>query len=219
MFPAGYPAAQSTSHSYSQSTQGYGASGYESTPAAAAAAAPAASQSYGSQPGYTAQSAYPGYGQQAAPTAPQRCVYLLSLKEKLLKKFSLFFYLIICLALSLSVTMLTASQAATTKIATPSQQHMGSNSQATRHSRRAMGSSRDTSRKASSSNRLLLLILLSLLVPTVSLQLTSTASKVDPPATTNPTITVSVPVVLPVCVDIFSCTYNLTVCVCYAPIL
>lgn len=66
---AGYPAAQSTTHSYSQSAQGYGASGYESTPAAAA---PAASQSYGSQPGYTAQSAYPGYGQQAAPTAPQR---------------------------------------------------------------------------------------------------------------------------------------------------
>lgn len=68
---AGYPAAQSTTHSYSQSAQGYGASGYDSTPAAAA---PAASQSYGSQPGYTAQSAYPGYGQQAAPTAPQRYV-------------------------------------------------------------------------------------------------------------------------------------------------
>lgn len=67
---AGYPAAQSTAHSYSQSTQGYGASGYDSTPAAATA--PAASQSYGSQPGYTAQSAYPGYGQQAAPAAPQR---------------------------------------------------------------------------------------------------------------------------------------------------
>lgn len=73
MFIAGYPAAQSTTHNYSQSTQGYGASAYESTPAAAAA--PAASQSYGSQPGYTAQSAYPGYGQQAAPTAPQRYVY------------------------------------------------------------------------------------------------------------------------------------------------
>lgn len=70
---AGYPAAQSTTHSYSQSAQGYGASGYDSTPAAAA---PAASQSYGSQPGYTAQSAYPGYGQQAAPTAPQRYVPL-----------------------------------------------------------------------------------------------------------------------------------------------
>lgn len=70
---AGYPAAQSTTHSYSQSTQAYGASGYDSTPAAAA---PAASQSYGSQPGYTAQSAYPGYGQQAAPTAPQRYVPL-----------------------------------------------------------------------------------------------------------------------------------------------
>lgn len=73
MFTAGYPAAQSTTHNYSQSTQGYGANAYESTPAAAAA--PAASQSYGSQPGYTAQSAYPGYGQQAAPTAPQRYVY------------------------------------------------------------------------------------------------------------------------------------------------
>lgn len=70
MLIAGYPAAQSTTHNYSQSTQGYGASAYESTPAAAAA--PTASQSYGSQPGYTAQSAYPGYGQQAAPTAPQR---------------------------------------------------------------------------------------------------------------------------------------------------
>ena len=72
-FTAGYPAAQSTTHGYSQSAQGYGASGYDSTPAAAAAT-PAASQSYGSQPGYTAQSAYPGYGQQAAPTAPQRYV-------------------------------------------------------------------------------------------------------------------------------------------------
>lgn len=71
---AGYPAAQSATHSYSQSTQGYGASGYDSTPAAAA---PAASQSYGSQPGYTAQSAYPGYGQQAAPTAPQRYEHLI----------------------------------------------------------------------------------------------------------------------------------------------
>lgn len=101
--------------------------------------------------------------------------------------------LIICLALFLSVTMPTANQAATTKIATPSQQHMGSNSQATRHSRQAMGSNRDTSSKASSSNRLLLPILLRLLVPTVSLQLASTASKVDPPATTNPIITVSVP--------------------------
>lgn len=66
---AGYPATQASAHSYAQSAQGYGASGYESTPAAAA---PAASQSYGSQPGYTAQSTYPGYGQQAAPTAPQR---------------------------------------------------------------------------------------------------------------------------------------------------
>lgn len=70
---AGYPAAQSTTHSYSQSAQAYGASGYDSTPAAAA---PAASQSYSSQPGYTAQSAYPGYGQQAAPTTPQRYVVL-----------------------------------------------------------------------------------------------------------------------------------------------
>lgn len=69
MFTAGYPAAQSATQNYSQTAQGYGASGYDSTPAAAA---PAATQSYGSQPGYTAQSAYPGYGQQAAPTAPQR---------------------------------------------------------------------------------------------------------------------------------------------------
>lgn len=73
LLPAGYPAAQSTTPSYSQSTTGYGTSGYDSTPAAAAAA-PAASQSYGSQPGYTPQSAYPGYGQQAAPTTPQRYI-------------------------------------------------------------------------------------------------------------------------------------------------
>lgn len=101
LFTAGYPATQSTTHNYSQSTQGYGASGYDSTPAAAAA--PAASQSYGSQPGYTAQSAYPGYGQQAAPTAPQRCVYLptpfLSYKQKSkLHKIILSFYLMLCLA-------------------------------------------------------------------------------------------------------------------------
>lgn len=73
-FTAGYPAAQSTG--YSQTAQGYGASGYDSTTAAAATAA-APSQSYGSQPGYTAQSAYPGYGQQAAPSAPQRYEFLL----------------------------------------------------------------------------------------------------------------------------------------------
>lgn len=70
---AGYPAAQSTTHSYTQSAQGYGASSYDGTPAAATT--PAASQSYGTQPGYTAQSAYPGYGQQATPTAPQRFVF------------------------------------------------------------------------------------------------------------------------------------------------
>nr|XP_057925686.1 RNA-binding protein EWS-like isoform X2 [Doryrhamphus excisus] len=73
---AGYPAAQSTAHGYTQSSQGYGAQAYDGNPAAAAAAAavaaaPAASQSYGSQPGYSAQSAYPAYGQQPAPTAPQ----------------------------------------------------------------------------------------------------------------------------------------------------
>lgn len=72
---AGYPAAQSTAHGYTQSSQAYGAQAYDGAPAAAAAAAaPAASQSYGSQPGYTAQSAYPAYGQQPAPAAPQRCV-------------------------------------------------------------------------------------------------------------------------------------------------
>lgn len=70
-FLAGYPAAQSSTQSYSQSTQGYGASGYDTAPAAAT---PAASQSYGSQSAYTAQTAYPGYGQQAAPTAPQAYV-------------------------------------------------------------------------------------------------------------------------------------------------
>lgn len=70
-FAAGYPAAQSSTQGYSQSTQGYGASGYDSAPSAAT---PAASQSYGSQSAYTAQTAYPGYGQQAAPTAPQAYV-------------------------------------------------------------------------------------------------------------------------------------------------
>uniref|UniRef100_A0A8C6U9H0 EWS RNA-binding protein 1b n=1 Tax=Neogobius melanostomus TaxID=47308 RepID=A0A8C6U9H0_9GOBI len=63
----GYPAAQSsTAHSYSQSAQGYGTSGYDS-----ATATPAAAQSYGSQSGYSAQSAYQGYGQQATPAAQQ----------------------------------------------------------------------------------------------------------------------------------------------------
>lgn len=98
MFTAGYPAAQSTTHSYSQSTQGYGTSGYESTPATAA---PAASQSYGSQPGYTAQSAYPGYGQQATPSAPQRYVYLYpSLSFARLRVICMTF-ISICFALSL----------------------------------------------------------------------------------------------------------------------
>lgn len=68
---AGYPAAQSSTQGYSQSSQGYGASGYDTAPTAAA---PASSQSYGSQSAYTAQTAYPGYGQQAAPTAPQAYV-------------------------------------------------------------------------------------------------------------------------------------------------
>ncbi|CAG08482.1 unnamed protein product [Tetraodon nigroviridis] len=70
-FAAGYPAAQSSTQGYSQSTQGYGASGYDTTPSAAT---PAASQSYGGQSAYTAQTAYPGYAQQAAPTAPQAYV-------------------------------------------------------------------------------------------------------------------------------------------------
>lgn len=68
---AGYPAAQSSTQGYSQSTQSYGASGYDTAPSAAT---PAASQSYGNQSAYTAQTSYPGYGQQAAPTAPQAYV-------------------------------------------------------------------------------------------------------------------------------------------------
>lgn len=86
--------------------------------------------------------------------------------------------------------MLTASQLVTTKIAIPSLQHMASNSQATKLNRQAMASSRDTSSKASSSNRLPLLILLKLLVPMGSLHPASSVSKVDHPATTSPTTTV-----------------------------
>lgn len=93
--------------------------------------------------------------------------------------------------LCLSVTMRTASRLVTTKIATPSQQHMASNSLATRPSRQATASSRGTSNRPSSHNRLLLLTLLRLLVPMGSLQPTNTASKVAHLVTTSPTITVS----------------------------
>lgn len=88
------------------------------------------------------------------------------------------------------VTMLTASRLVTTKVATPSQQHMASSSLATRPSRQAMASSRDTSSRASNSNRLLLLTLLRLLARMASLLPVSTASKVDHPVTTSPTITI-----------------------------
>lgn len=191
IFPtAGYPAAQSTTNTYSQSTQSYGASGYESTPAAAA---PAASQSYGSQPGYTAQSAYPGYGQQAAPTAPQRYVPL-RLKPNngnsaRTPPSSQSMLLSFCD--SALVTMLAANQQVTAKVATLSQQHMGNSNLATRPSRLATVSSKDTSSRPSSQHRLLQLTLLRLLVLMVSLQPTSTVSKVDLLVTTSPTTTVS----------------------------
>lgn len=88
--------------------------------------------------------------------------------------------------------MLTASRLVTTRAATPSQQHMASNSRATRPNRQATDSSRDTSSRASSSNRLLLLTLLRLLVPMDNHQPTSTANKVVHPVITSPTITVSI---------------------------
>lgn len=88
------------------------------------------------------------------------------------------------------VTMQTASRLVTTKIATPSQQHMASNSLATKPNRQAMASSRGTSSRTSRRNRRLLLTLLRLLVPMVSLQPTSITNKVDRLVTASPTITI-----------------------------
>lgn len=88
------------------------------------------------------------------------------------------------------VIMLTASRLVTIKAATRNQQHMPNNNLATKPSRRAMANSRGTSSRPSSNNRLPLLTLLRLLVPMGRLQPTSTASKVDLPVTTSPTITI-----------------------------
>lgn len=98
----------------------------------------------------------------------------------------------LCLALSPSVTVLTASRLVITKVATPSQQDMANSSPVTKPSSQRMVSSRDTSHRPNSSNRLLLLTLLRLLVPMGSLQQTNMASKVDHPVTTSPAITVSI---------------------------
>lgn len=97
--------------------------------------------------------------------------------------------------LSPSVTMRTASRRATTRVTTPSPQHMASSSKATKLSRQeAMVSNRATSSKASSSsNRHLLLIPLNLLVHMASLHPASSVSRVDHPTTASPTITVRPP--------------------------
>lgn len=92
------------------------------------------------------------------------------------------------LPLPLRVTMLTASQLLTARIATPSQQHMVNNL-VTKASRQATTSSRDTNSRPSHSNKLLLLTLLRPVDHTGSLQPTSTTSKVDHPVTTSPAIT------------------------------
>lgn len=87
------------------------------------------------------------------------------------------------------VTMLTASHLATTRITTPSLQHMASSSKVTNLSRQAMVSNRGTSSRASSSNRHLLLIPLNLLVHMASLHPTSSVSRVGHPTTASPTTT------------------------------
>lgn len=94
------------------------------------------------------------------------------------------------LPLHLRVTMLTVSQLLITRIATPSQQHMVSNSLDTRASRRVTTSNRATNSRPRHSNRLLLLTLLRLVGRMGSLQPTSTTSKADHPVTTSPAITV-----------------------------
>lgn len=86
------------------------------------------------------------------------------------------------------VTMPTASQPVTTKIAIPSLQRMASNSLDTRPSSPAMASSRATSSRLSSSKPLLLTHLRPP-VPMGSLHPTSTASKEDHPVTVRTTIT------------------------------
>lgn len=66
---AAYGTPQASAQGYSQSAQGYGTSSYANSTAAAPA-----QTTYGTQPGYSAQTAYPGYGQQAASAQP-RCLY------------------------------------------------------------------------------------------------------------------------------------------------
>lgn len=95
------------------------------------------------------------------------------------------------LLLHLRVTMQTASQLVTTKVATPSLHHMDSNSLVTRVSRQATTSSRATNSRHHSSNKLLLHTLLKLLVHMDSLQQVSIVSKVDRPVTANPAITIT----------------------------
>lgn len=67
LLPAAYGTPQAGAQGYTQPAQAYGTSGYANT----AATPPATQGSYGTQPGYTAQSAYSGYSQQAT-SAPQR---------------------------------------------------------------------------------------------------------------------------------------------------
>lgn len=93
--------------------------------------------------------------------------------------------------------MLTASRLLTTRVATPSQQHMVSNNLVTKASRQATASSRDTNSRPSHSNKLLLLTLPRPVDHMGSLQPTSTTSKVDHRVTVSPAITVSFAFLLP----------------------
>lgn len=68
---AAYSAPQPGAQGYTQPGQAYGTSSYASTTSTTTGAPPATQASYGTQPGFTAQSAYSGYSQQAA-TTPQR---------------------------------------------------------------------------------------------------------------------------------------------------
>uniref|UniRef100_A0A671RSA9 EWS RNA-binding protein 1b n=1 Tax=Sinocyclocheilus anshuiensis TaxID=1608454 RepID=A0A671RSA9_9TELE len=70
-FVGGYNATPATPQSYSQPVQGYGASSYDSTTAAASSTSNSQT-SYAGQASYSAQSAYPGYGQQPASATPPR---------------------------------------------------------------------------------------------------------------------------------------------------
>lgn len=71
LFVGGYNATPAAPQGYSQPVQGYGASSYDSSTAAASSTSNSQA-SYGGQASYGAQSAYPGYGQQPASAAPPR---------------------------------------------------------------------------------------------------------------------------------------------------